>query len=304
MMLLVPCDVLNPRRADDHLAAEAQAARALGHRVGLIDHDALTAGDAARAVARIPADGDTAVYRGWMLTAPAYAGFVTALSARGVTMRTSAEQYRRGHELPGWYDTLEPFTPLSVWTSGAHRDAFDKARSALGRGPAVIRDYTKSMKHYWHEAAYIPELTDADAAWKVARRLHELRGDDFTGGFVLRRFEEFTGAEARTWWIDGTCCLVTAHPDTADQSPAADLPLPQLAGAVAELGLPFVTVDLAAQRDGTWRVAEHRARTGFTLKHYASDNYPRSSAEPEHLGDLEPEVLHNDDPRTPATILE
>jgi hypothetical protein len=51
----------------------------------------------------------------------------------------------------------------------------------------VLRDYVKSMKHYWHEAAYIPDTVGHAAAWKVAARFRELRGDEFTGGFVLRR---------------------------------------------------------------------------------------------------------------------
>jgi hypothetical protein len=143
-----------------------------------------------------------------------------------------------------------------VWTTGDGRDDFDRVRSELGAGPAVLRDYTKSMKHYWHEAAFIPDLADATAAWKVAARLRELRGDDFAGGFVLRRFEEFTGAEVRTWWIHGVCRLVTAHPDTPDDLPPADVGLEAVRPLVAALGLPFVTVDLARRRDGVWRVIE------------------------------------------------
>ena len=255
-MLLVPADVLRPRRADDHFADEAAAARAAGHAVGLVDHDALAAGEAARAVARVPAGPATAVYRGWMLSSPAYEGFAAALAERGVTLRTSPEQYRRGHELPGWYAALEGFTPASVWTRGADRAAFDEARARLGAGPAVLRDWTKSMKHYWHEAAYVADLADAGAAWAVADRLHELRGDDFAGGFVLRRFEQFTGAEVRTWWVGGVCRLVTAHPDTADQPPPADVEVRPLAAAVAGLGLPFVTADLVRHADGRWRVIE------------------------------------------------
>jgi hypothetical protein len=256
MMLLVPCDVLRPRRADEHFAAEVQAARDAGHQVGLVDHDALAAGDAGRAISRLPDGPATAVYRGWMLTAPAYAGFAAALAGRDITLRTSAEQYRRAHELPGWYAALRAVTPESAWTRGAARADFDQARATLGGGPAVIRDYTKSMKHYWHEAAYLPDLADGDAAWSVAERLHELRDDDFTGGFVLRRFEEFTGAEARTWWVDGVCRAVGAHPDTPDELPPADLVLSDLEGPVAGLGLPFVTVDLARRADGAWRVIE------------------------------------------------
>lgn len=82
------------------------------------------------------------------------------------------------------------------------------------RGPAVVRDYVKSMKHYWDEAAFVADVGDGEAAWKVASRLRQLREDDFVGGFVLREFEPFTSAEVRTWWVDGRCVLIGPHPDT------------------------------------------------------------------------------------------
>ncbi|WP_260190059.1 ATP-grasp domain-containing protein [Actinophytocola gossypii] len=149
-------------------------------------------------MAKVPA-GQDAVYRGWMVGADRYAGFVAALAERGVVPRTGAEAHRRAHELPGWYAALAPVTPRSVWTVGDGRDAFDRARAELGGGPAVLRDYRKSAKHHWDEAAYVPDLADGEHAWRMASRLRELRGDDFARGFVLREYEPFTGAEARTW---------------------------------------------------------------------------------------------------------
>ncbi|MEU4425501.1 ATP-grasp domain-containing protein [Actinoplanes sp. NPDC024001] len=253
-MLLFPADVMRPRRVDEHFAEEARAAREAGHPVALIDHDAASRGDAEAAVARVPA-GDGAVYRGWMLGAGHYAALVRALAGRGVSMRTSAEQYRRAHELPGWYAAIADQTPESVWTSGDGRDDFDRAAAVLGSGPVVLRDYTKSMKHYWHEAAYVPDVADTAAAWTVASRLRELRGDEFTGGFVLRRFEELGPAEVRTWWVAGQCRLITAHPDTP-HDPPGEIGLAVLGAAITALDLPFVTADLAPHADGRWRVVE------------------------------------------------
>lgn len=256
MLLLVPADVLRPRRPDEHFAAEADAARELGIDVALVDHDALTRRDGtAEAVRRVPASED-AVYRGWMLRSEQYAAFAAALTRRGVTLRTSAEQYQRAHELPGWYDALKAVTPRSTWTVGDDRADFDRAGAELGGGPAVLRDYAKSMKHYWHEAAFIPELGDVDAAWAVASRFRQLRDDEMVGGFVLREFEEFTTAEVRSWWVDGVCRLVGPHPDTADDPPPADLDLTAVEPLVARVGLPFVTVDLVLRADGVWRVVE------------------------------------------------
>jgi hypothetical protein len=256
-MLLVPSDVLRPRRPDEHFADEARAARDAGLTVALVDHDALAGdGDADAAVARVPAGAD-AVYRGWMLGAGRYAAMAAALAARGVTLRTGPERYRRAHELPGWCEAIAADTPETVWSEGDGRDGFDRARERLAAGPAVLRDYTKSMKHYWHEAAFIPDVADGAAAWAVASRFRELRGDGFTGGFVLRRFERFTGPEVRTWWVGGSCRLVTAHPDTPDDLPPADLrPAGVRVAGFAALDLPFATVDLARHADGRWRVVE------------------------------------------------
>lgn len=256
MIFLFPADPLRARRPDPHFAAEAAAAREAGETVALVDHDALAAGaDPHRAVAGVRTPG-VAVYRGWMLAADRYVGLARALADAGVTLRTSPDNYRRAHELPGWYPALRPVTPGSVWTDGPDRDGFDRARHRLGPGAAVLRDHVKSAKHHWAEAAFIPELADAEAAWRVARRFLELRDDDFTGGFVLRRFERFTGAEVRSWWVDGRCVLVGPHPDTPTAVPPDDVHLGAVTPLVEGLGLPFVTVDLARRDDGRWRVVE------------------------------------------------
>src|SRR5205085_9417 len=112
-------------------------------------------------------------------------------------------------------------------------DGFDRAARDLGPGAAVLRDYTKSMKHHWHEAVYIPDLADPAAAWAVAARFRQLRDDDFTGGFVLRRFESFTAAEVRTWWVGGVCRLAGPHPDTPHDAPPAGVDLSAVQPLVA-----------------------------------------------------------------------
>lgn len=257
MILLFPADPLRPRRPDEHYAAEVAAARDLGLDVAFVDHDELTRPEGARTgVARAPKDAGAALYRGWMLTAKEYAEFEVALRERGVQLLTNAEQYQRAHELPGWYDALRPVTPRTEWSEGDTREAFNAARIALGTGAAVLRDYTKSAKHHWHEAAFIPDLQDAEAAGKVADRFRELREDAFTGGYVLREFEEFTPAEVRTWWVNGRCRLIGAHPDTPHCLPSTLPRTDVYAPLIDQLGLRFVTLDLALRTDGGWRVIE------------------------------------------------
>jgi hypothetical protein len=85
----------------------------------------------------------------------------------------------------------------------------------------------------------LPDLADADAAWQVASRFRALREDEYTGGFVVRRFEPFIGGEARTWWINGECAIVTPHPDTPESPPAelGSLPLAEIAQRLRAPGL-------------------------------------------------------------------
>lgn len=106
-MLLVPGDPLNSRKVDPHFVAQAEAARALGVVVAQIDHDALDRPD--EAVARVPAGHHDAVYRGWMMTAPQYAGFAKALDIRGVTLRTNGEEYRTAQEHPDRHQALSGY---------------------------------------------------------------------------------------------------------------------------------------------------------------------------------------------------
>jgi hypothetical protein len=256
VLLLVPHDPLQPRNPDEYFAPEAEAARERGLDVAVVDDDALRRGDAAGALARVPHGSGEAVYRGWMVRSEEYAALDAALGARGAGLRTSPDTYRRAHELPGWYGCVGGLTPASVWLERPGLDGFDAALRRLGSGPAVVKDYVKSEKHRWEEAMFVPDAADAAGARAVAERFLELRGDDLVGGLVLRRFERYVGAEARTWWVDDCCALVTAHPDRPDEAPPAAVPLEQLAPAVAALGSRFVTVDVALREDGVWRVVE------------------------------------------------
>ncbi|MFE1869821.1 ATP-grasp domain-containing protein [Streptomyces sp. NPDC059496] len=262
-------DPLNERRADAHFAAQARQLRDAGGTALLIDHDALLAGDAERAVARVPEGTGAVWYRGWMIPSGHYAALDAALRRRGGELVVTPEAYRRAHELPGWYETFAGLTPVSGWlpaTAGAVPDPEGLAALVAGLPPgaAVVKDYVKSRKHEWDEACYVPDLADQAALNRVVARFVELQGEFLAGGVVVRAFERFvtpeaTAAEVRVWWRDGVPRLVTAHPD----SPVNEVPeqalesaLEPVRAAVEALGCPFVTTDLALRADGVWRVVE------------------------------------------------
>lgn len=251
--MLFPRDVLNPKLVDEHFRPEASAARGEGISIALLDHDALLAGDTAHAIRGIGDDADALVYRGWMIPPDRYRELETALG--NGRLRTTADEFRRAHHLPHWYPSLAEHTPVSVWTTTPDLDEFVATLAELPGGPAVIKDYSKSEKHYWDEAMFIPDVRDAAAAKAVASRFQELRGDFFDTGFVVRVFEPFVGDEVRSWWVNGELRCVTAHPDAPDASPP-ELDLSSLHDAVPLLDLRFVAVDLVRDEVGRTRIVE------------------------------------------------
>ncbi|MEU8994622.1 GNAT family N-acetyltransferase [Streptomyces caniferus] len=272
-LLLLPGDPLRPRpgasrgrgpAADPHFAVEATAAQSAGAATAVLDHEALIAGDAEAAVARVPRDAGPVWYRGWMLPADRYADLSAALADRGCRLLTSPAAYRCAHELPGWYDTFRALTPDSVWLPcppgrAPERAALAELAGALGTPgrarPLVVKDWVKSRKHEWEEAAYVPDADDTERLTAVVGRFVALQEEFLTGGVVLRAFESFdTVGEARVWWVDGEPVLTGPHPDTPALRPVPDLT--RVAPAVRELGLRFVTTDLALRTDGVWRVVE------------------------------------------------
>ncbi|MEU6328085.1 GNAT family N-acetyltransferase [Streptomyces sp. NPDC047049] len=263
-LLLLPGDPLRPRRPDPHFAGEAAAARSAGAVTALLGHEALVAGDAEAAVARVPRDAGPVWYRGWMLPAGRYAELSAALAGRGCRLLTSPSAYRRAHELPGWYETFRALTPHSAWLPCAPGRAPERAAlagladglGAPGRPrPLVVKDWVKSRKHEWDEAAFVPDADDTEQLAAVVGRFLALQEEFLTGGVVLRDFESFEAVgEARVWWVDGEPVLTGPHPDTPGLRPVPDLT--RVTPAVRELGLRFVTTDLALRTDGVWRVVE------------------------------------------------
>ncbi|MER8187658.1 ATP-grasp domain-containing protein [Kitasatospora sp. NPDC094015] len=261
--ILFPADPLAPRRPDPHYVWEARQVRELGGESVLLDHDALLAGDAVRAVRRVPQGQGPLWYRGWMIPVEAYAALGEALAERGCALLTTPAGYADAHQLPGWYEVFDGVTPESTWIPGG---APDRARLAAaaellgGRGPAVVKDYVKSRKHEWAEACFVPDLADLPALERVVARFVELQGEYLAGGVVLRRYEEFVRdeagrpQEARVWWMDGEPVLVGPHPDVPELAPEPDLS--EIRPLVRRLGCRFITTDLAQRADGGWRVVE------------------------------------------------
>jgi hypothetical protein len=253
-MLLFPAHPLSPSLPDDHFLPEWEAARVVGVETALFDDEQLRRGQASLAVRTVSGKGQ-AFLRSWMLLADEYRSLEEALSAQGVTLSTSADDYARAHHLPGWYDAFREHTARSICL-GPNLDGLEEALTELAPGAAVIKDHVKSLKHLWAEAAFIPDVEDAEAARRVCERFLEVRAEDLVGSLVIREWEDYETAEVRSWWVGDQLALITAHPDNQDLKVAIPH-LEFLVPAVTALACPFITVDLARRSDrSSWRVVE------------------------------------------------
>lgn len=259
-------DPLDLRSPEPDFIDEVRAAEAAGFSWALLDHDALTAGDARAAVrrVRIP-DGTPLVYRGWMMSPSQYTALSGALASRGGTLINAPEAYRVGHHLPAAYPFLRAHTAPTVWVpAGAGMlEAAVSAAAGLAGG-AIVKDYVKSLKHHWAEACFIPDVSDPDGVRRVVGRFLELRGGALEGGLVLRQALPLawlgshpdSGApiadEHRRFYLDGALLVQGRYWEAAGAGPPEGL----FADVAAEIPSRLFSMDVARLADGGWCILE------------------------------------------------
>jgi hypothetical protein len=272
MLFLFCSDPQALRQPDPAFAAEAEAAQGLDAPLGLIDYEALAAGEDIAAVRRVPKrEDEVAVYRGWMLKPEAYRRLHAALLQRGVRLINDPVAYVHAHHLPASYAVLEGETPRSVWMPVDGPVDFDVVMELLrtfGDAPVVLKDFVKSQKHAWREACFIPQASDRDAAERVVRRFLALQDDDLNEGLVFRAYADLAPAgvdpksgmplsrEHRVFFLDGAPIATFRTWDESEYPAAADLPLARLSALAVRVRSRFFTMDVAELRGGGFTVIE------------------------------------------------
>lgn len=270
VLVLFPSEPFSPREIDPDFEGEREAALTAGFATGLLDHTRVVEGEAARAVARVPENAGTAVYRGWMLTPSQYAAAYAALEARGTRLINTPAQYRTCHYLPESYPWIEGHTPKSVWLAVRGDVDFDAVMRLLGPfadGPVVVKDFVKSQKHYWTEACFIPAASDRSAVERVVSRFLELQGQELAEGLVFREFVPLAivgkhpqsgmplAAEFRIFWLDGEPIL--SHRYWGDLTTFdAPLPFEEIRPIAAQVPSRYFTMDVAFLEGGGWTIVE------------------------------------------------
>jgi hypothetical protein len=235
MRLLYPTSPLEPREPDELYAEEYAAAVGSGFSVSLFSYEEFTAGTF-RARPTI-SDGDTILYRGWMVTPAQYGQLCGHVSRFGAGMLTSPERYELCHHLPRWYPTLVKFTPETCFFRESD-DVASRLRE-LSWTDCFLKDYVKSLA-----IADGSLVTDLARIPEVMAKMKMYRGE-IEGGICARRVEDFDhDTEDRYFVFRGT-----AHDRESSVPEVVEI-------AARRIDSPFFTVDTVRRRDGVTRIVE------------------------------------------------
>jgi hypothetical protein len=256
---------------------EVAAATHAGCPFYLIDYKALVQDDnPARAVRDVPVHQpiEDAVYRGWDLTVRQYKMLYDALLSRGLRLINAPDAFRQTHHLPEFLPLIEAHTPRTVWihSDGKHinDDAVMHALDVFAGRPVILRDFVRTLKHYWVEACYISSSSDATAVKNTIAYFLDKRRDSLVGGLVFREYVDFETIsddlrggkpiinEYRLLWLKGECIATLCYWDeeTSQTILPDEATIGQFADVVAQFDSQFCAMDIARRPDGTWQILE------------------------------------------------
>ena len=212
------------------------------------------------------------IYHGWMMPPSIYEVFYNKCKEFGYDLINSPDQYIGCHHFDRWYPALKYLTPESIIVEITNLRAMTDqvARFMLENDCGVfLKDYVKSIKHYWYEAAFIPKGADFFTIAKVLNKFFVLKElyDDLQGNLVVRKFvplkvigkheksEMPIVQEFRTFVIDNT--LLPTYRYWSHDNYSSDTPAPSFIETIAnkiyyKTHSKLFTVDVAQLESGSW----------------------------------------------------
>jgi len=248
MKLLYPKAMLSPKEADDIFNTEYLAAKEAGIQTSLFSLEGLQMGR------RIPpfAEGESVLYRGWMMTPSEYAGLCEQIvQSNGVPM-VSPKDYEFCHYLPSWLPKLSEMTAETI-IFPENADIVGELRLRGWTG-CFLKDYVKSI-----QGASL--VTDLNRIPEVIAKMKQFRGR-IEGGLCARRIEEYEPASERRHFV------FRGIPRSADGH------VPALVHEIARrINSPFYSIDTIMRRDGVMRVVEIGDGQVSDLKEWAPEAF-------------------------------
>ena len=234
------------------------------------------------------------IYRGWMLKPEIYDYLYQALKEKNMMLINTPDQYKKYHLLPGWYHDFEKETPKSCWIEGTDIDEITKIAQKLF-GPYVVKDYVKSLKHYWKDAAFIKDIGDQKEVKRVVTNFIRFQGDQLLGGIVLRKYEplKFIGyhpesgmplsEEYRVFVLQNQIININNYWKTDAKKSLTDEEWDWITKIGENICSNFITIDLARKKDGSLIIMEMGDGQVSGLQELSADQFYQSIEATEKL---------------------
>jgi ATP-grasp domain, R2K clade family 3 len=237
MRFLFPGGYFDTKRVDADYAAQAESLRDRGFEISTIGLETLNSG-----LSRIyppPHNGETLIYRGWMVTADRYHSLITAVENAGANFFISPAEYLATHHLPNWYPLIRDLTPETHVFSVDEN--LEGALRGLGWSRFFVKDYVKSLKTSVGSIIHDP----AEIATVVAE-MRKFRGQ-IEGGLCIRQVEEFIPETEERYFV------LNGKPFGSRR----DRAIPAIVWDCAQrINSKFFTVDVVERSDGQQRIVE------------------------------------------------
>lgn len=255
------------KQLNPYFQKEAEAAKAAGFGISLVS-DANTPGP----MTITNQTADAYIYRGWIVP-PSY--YQEMCQVADKPLLNSYDDYMSSYDFPKWYQHFsnqETPETLVIEADDIVKMGLENVANLVAAyfasGPIVIKDWLKSMKHEWYDAAFIKDAADTKECLRVMNNFFALRGRDFYGGLVFRKFLALKRAglhpktqnpcpvEFRTFFLHHKPITNVTYWDVA--YPEGTVPPPQewLEEIGKKLISPFVGLDVAQGEDGQWWMIE------------------------------------------------
>jgi hypothetical protein len=231
MKFIFPASPMSPKAIDEYFLPQAEALAPEGYCLLSLENMSI----------RGDCEGDTVVYRGWMLNTEDYNTMRTLVEMRGGKLLTSVGQYLNTHHIPNWYPILREFTPETfiidnMWLN--HGCDVVAELKKLGWEKFFLKDFVKSLKT--STGSLIDHAEDAP---KVLELMEKYRGT-IEGGLCVRKYEPGLHDEKR-------CFVINHEPRWMGVEEASFL------YKIADLiDSPFFSVDYAYDANDQLRVVE------------------------------------------------
>lgn len=266
MKILFPSEPFSPKEVDSSLKDEYDAAKLIGFKVFLFDHDEFVKTN--KFNTNLPlSEGDgqeQILLRGWMLKREQYFNLFKDLYCRGYDMINTPVQYINCHHFPEYYNFISQITPKSTWGPNWDKDVIDTARKYMfldGESDLFIKDYVKSEKGNPDLFILKKELTLDEFHDRVVRFI-EARGKLFNEGIVFKKvvnLKKYDGEnnEWRLFFLENKLLICNQNSNNPIEvtSPQQSF-IGKIKHIASLIQSNFFTIDIAEKEDGTWIVLE------------------------------------------------